>query len=316
MPKISVIIPVYNAEKYLKECIDSVLNQTFDDFEVLIINDGSTDESGKICDEYAQKDARVKVFHKENGGVSSARNLGLDNAKGEWITFVDSDDYISEDYFQPILKYCEQDYIIVNSHEILGDKKTVYRSFDSQTLVLDDFLNQYNLYNDFATPWAKFFKKEIILNNKIRFNEKLSRSEDVIFNLEYIIHCKSIGISSKTSYNYRRVPGSLSHKNVNLMDAEYIYTHIYSLLKAYFNNPEFISRHSSYSTMRYFFTTLYSNLNKKEKKQILKKLIKKHKKQLLKSVEGQRIHLIPVKWLIHFELINSMIFLAKINFQK
>src|SRR5690606_27273688 len=99
MPKVSVIIPVYNAEKYLRECIDSVLAQTFDDFELLLINDGSTDGSGKICDEYAQKDARVKVFHKENGGVSSARNLGLDNAKGEWITFIDSDDWIGENYF-------------------------------------------------------------------------------------------------------------------------------------------------------------------------------------------------------------------------
>ena len=96
MSKISIIVPVYNTEKYLRCCIDSILVQTFADFELLLINDGSTDSSGTICEEYALEDRRVRVFHKENGGVSSARNVGLDNARGEWITFVDSDDYIEE----------------------------------------------------------------------------------------------------------------------------------------------------------------------------------------------------------------------------
>ena len=93
-PKISVIIPVYNAESTLRRCVDSVLAQTFTDFECLLINDGSKDKSGEICDEYAIRDSRVRVFHKENGGVSSARNVGLDNATGEWIAFVDSDDWV------------------------------------------------------------------------------------------------------------------------------------------------------------------------------------------------------------------------------
>lgn len=96
MPKISVIVPVYNTEQYLPRCIDSILAQTFTDFELLLIDDGSKDSSGKICDESAAKDSRIRVFHKENGGVSSARNMGLNNAQGEWITFVDSDDYLIE----------------------------------------------------------------------------------------------------------------------------------------------------------------------------------------------------------------------------
>ena len=94
-PKISVIVPVYNVQKYLSRCIDSILAQTFTDFELLLINDGSKDNSGKMCDEYAKKDTRIHVFHKENGGVSSARNLGLENVQGEWITFIDSDDYLN-----------------------------------------------------------------------------------------------------------------------------------------------------------------------------------------------------------------------------
>ena len=121
MPKISVIVPVYNTEKYLNRCIDSILAQTFTDFELLLIDDGSTDCSGKICDEYAAKDSRVRVFHKENGGVSSARNMGLDNAQGEWITFVDSDDWVHEDFLKKRLAlalndnadiaYCDVEYV-------------------------------------------------------------------------------------------------------------------------------------------------------------------------------------------------------------
>lgn len=91
-PMISVIVPVYNAEKYLQRCVDSILKQSFTDFEVLLIDDGSHDRSGELCDEYGDKDNRVRVFHKENGGVSSARNVGLDNALGDWLAFVDSDD--------------------------------------------------------------------------------------------------------------------------------------------------------------------------------------------------------------------------------
>lgn len=100
MPLISIIVPVYNVEGTLNRCIDSILNQTFSDWELFLIDDGCTDKSGKICDEYASKDGRIKVFHKENGGVSSARNVGLDNAKGEWITFCDSDDFVYSDWLK------------------------------------------------------------------------------------------------------------------------------------------------------------------------------------------------------------------------
>lgn len=104
MTRISVIVPVYNVEKYLSRCINSILTQTFSDFELLLINDGSTDNSGEICDIYAQKDKRIKVFHKRNEGVSAARNFGIENAIGEWIIFMDSDDYFSRNAFNLLLK--------------------------------------------------------------------------------------------------------------------------------------------------------------------------------------------------------------------
>ena len=107
-PKISVIVPVYNTEKYLKRCIDSILAQSYSDFELLLIDDGSTDASPAICDEYATNDSRVRVFHKPNGGVSSARNLGLDNARGEWIAFVDSDDWIESEMLYLFISKAEK----------------------------------------------------------------------------------------------------------------------------------------------------------------------------------------------------------------
>lgn len=111
-PKISVIVPVYNVEKYLHRCIDSILAQTFTDFELLLIDDGSTDGSGAICDEYATKDNRVRVFHKENGGVSSARNLGLDNMRGGYLTFVDSDDWVDSTYLGELIEYSDADLVV------------------------------------------------------------------------------------------------------------------------------------------------------------------------------------------------------------
>ena len=99
---ISVIVPVYNVEKYLNKCIDSIINQTYKNLEIILVDDGSQDSSGKICDEYTKKDNRIKVIHKENGGVSSARNIGLNNATGEWIAFIDADDWVDEEYLQTL----------------------------------------------------------------------------------------------------------------------------------------------------------------------------------------------------------------------
>jgi len=115
MTKLSVIVPVYNAEKYLEECVESILQQSFASIEILLINDGSRDSSGIMCDSFAKKDSRIRVFHKDNGGVSSARNLGLDNARGEWICFVDSDDWLEQGYFEVLNESDISDYELVQS---------------------------------------------------------------------------------------------------------------------------------------------------------------------------------------------------------
>ena len=123
MPKVSIIVPVYKAEKYLNRCIDSILAQTFIDWELLLIDDGSPDKSGEICDEYSKKDQRIKVFHKSNGGVSSARNLGLDHVKGQWITFIDADDYIDSSFCN--INEAEINDIIIKRNYIVDIDKSI-----------------------------------------------------------------------------------------------------------------------------------------------------------------------------------------------
>ena len=185
---ISVIVPVYNCEKYIHRCIDSILSQSFTDFELLLINDGSTDSSGVICDEYSQKDNRVRVFHKTNGGVSSARNLGLDESRGEYVTFVDSDDYILEDFFS--LAYKLNTDLFVGSFVYNGEIVSL-DEFDSDNLLEDTSLIEYFIRSmHIHSVWGKFFKLLSITNNNLRFDETLITCEDTLFMFNYLNHVK------------------------------------------------------------------------------------------------------------------------------
>lgn len=202
-PKISVIVPVYNVEKYLPRCIDSILSQTFTDFELILIDDGSPDNSGKICDEYAEKDSRVRVFHKPNGGVSSARNLGLDKASGEWITFIDSDDYIEQDFLD-IPSGVAEDLLLQNYKFIKNGecKKYVNPKFVTPTNEVQKIINRNIDKLIFRVPWAKFFRRKIIIDNRISFIEGIKVGEDTIFVLDYLCFTKGICFLSNAYYVY------------------------------------------------------------------------------------------------------------------
>ena len=207
-PLISVIIPVYNTEKYLRRCIDSVLAQTYTDFELLLIDDGSKDSSGIICDEYAAQDARVKVFHKENGGVSSARNVGLDHAQGEWITFVDSDDEVKPnwlDLFCMQISYgvelVSQGMIFNNSRssKLIGEIKVRGFTYIGGLYKSMDFMYQESLVGYLV---IKAFKREIIEKNNIRFNVAYNYQEDEEFFLRYCIYINKVSSISDSGYIY------------------------------------------------------------------------------------------------------------------
>ena len=213
-PKISIIVPVYKVEKYLPRCINSILAQTFTDFELLLIDDGSPDKSGEICDEYAQKDSRIRVFHKENGGVSSARNVGLDNAKGEWVCFVDSDDYIENIWFSFLGKKTIKSIdLICFGATYHNSTKVVYSISPKSHLYtqekITDFITKYSNTCIINAPWTKFFKRTIIQNYNLRFEEDLSIGEDLLFNLKFIAITNSILVYEFCAYNYYIYPNSL-----------------------------------------------------------------------------------------------------------
>lgn len=232
--KISIIIPIYNSEKYLRQCLNSVQSQTFADFEVLLINDGSNDNSGKICDEYAAKDTRIKVFHKENGGVSSARNLGIDEAEGEWLCFVDSDDVLEENYLTALVKSSvdsKADFIAQgfkkfgngiekNMHLGVG----LFSASDFRTLF------QIKKIQNFGFPFSKLFKGEIIKKHQISFPISFSIAEDLAFMLMYLSKIQTIQLDAVHHYLYRQVDNSLS----NRLREPSIYFNRYNELKRIF----------------------------------------------------------------------------------
>ena len=191
---VSIIVPVYNVEEYLRECVDSVLNQTYSDVEVILVDDGSTDQSGNICDEYAKMDSRIKVIHKKNGGVSSARNAGIEVASGERIIFVDSDDCIHPRLLE---SYRELD---DDSVTLLCDYTTDMEEW--KRFSLNDFQEHMEFvarkkfmklfYKDYMNPpFNKYFRADIIREHQIRFPEDMSLGEDLIFNMKYLAAAKS-----------------------------------------------------------------------------------------------------------------------------
>lgn len=222
-PLVSIIVPVYNAEEYLNRCVDSILSQTMTDFELLLIDDGSKDNSGHMCDEYSEKDTRVRVFHKTNGGVSSARNLGLDNAKGEWITFVDADDRCSCNYLEHLLSKVDDDTDLIISYAVIcdstGEKAEVYPEYrvnatNFERLFVDSDMHWH------TSPWAKLYRASIIYENSLRFNEMMHIGEDADFLFSFMLITDKIYVSSDTDYYYTcDVSGSLT-KRINTIDSE------------------------------------------------------------------------------------------------
>lgn len=216
--KYSIIIPVYNAEGTLRRCLDSLEKQTFSDYELLLINDGSTDGSDAICREYGGTYSCVRYFAKENGGVSSARNLGLEQAEGEYILFVDSDDYVSEDYFAAIDQALTQSHpdLLLFGYRNFGGLSTEWDTGefyeDAETGVAERVASAVRQYL-FSSLWSKAFKRQIIERGNIRFADDLAIGEDLAFIFSYAMHIRSIASISDKLYNVDVSDGnSLSRK--------------------------------------------------------------------------------------------------------
>lgn len=220
-PLFSVIIPCYNVENYIARTINSVLEQTFNDFEIILVNDGSVDNTGKILDEYLKKDTRIKVIHQKNRGVSEARNTGIREAKGKYIYFLDGDDYVSTSYFEDMSKI-----ILKNNLEIIISPYYIEKNNKKFLLISNIKEKYYNrdfiLKNLFTRKICKaaigtsLIKKEIIVKNNIFFNEKLSYSEDYHFIIRIFFKAKNFYYTNKPYFTYVQREGSAINSKLNL----------------------------------------------------------------------------------------------------
>lgn len=275
---ISIIIPVYNSEKYLERCIDSVLAQSFSDFELVLINDGSTDRSGVICDEYAEKDMRVVVFHKKNEGVSKARNLGLLHAKGDYVTFIDSDDAIDSDFLS--------DFFTVNTKEkspdlyIQGYKK-IYegRKAIETTRFLQEgyYETKEEVYSFLCIGVEKFllnyaisklYKRELLRKHNILFDSSFSLGEDHLFVLTFLQIVNSVCVSKSAGYNYFFAfnPDSLTSRPLNIQQF-----YLYSKVAYEQYAPKLVSR---FADQREPLLSIYQKKQNESILMIIKSLVK------------------------------------------
>lgn len=209
-PLISVIVPVYKVESYLPKCLDSILAQTFEDFELLLIDDGSPDRCGEICDECAGRDERVRVFHQENAGLSCARNTGLRHARGIYIAFIDSDDYVTPDYLESLHDMLpanedERGVVIGGFDRLLPDGSFQVVHVEEQDIhpteyyrVLTELMGKYMMY-----AWSKLYDNRVIQMRGIRFVPAVSGLEDMLFMLDYLAYSDFLIIRDKSNYVYR-----------------------------------------------------------------------------------------------------------------
>lgn len=240
---ISIIVPVYNTSMYLKECVESILNQTYSKIEVVIVDDGSTDNSLAICKEYRDKDKRVRIFHKENSGVSSARNLGLRMAEGDYISFCDSDDVVKPELYWTLLQKLKDtgadrvcggyEYLYPDNHRLYCKPRKddgIYKCSDLIKVMIDDGTLSGFLFSGVNNS---LFKSEIIKQNHIGFKENVKYNEDSLFSFEYALHSKTLySMQSLPLYLYRQHNASSTKKRPK----EKVYDSLHSALDVIVKN--------------------------------------------------------------------------------
>lgn len=227
-PSISVIVPVFNTARFLEECIVSIINQSFDDLQIILVDDGSTDGSGQICDRFAEKDERITVIHQSNAGVSAARNVGLREAKGKYIVFADCDDTLPQDAYENLIKEVKENYLSMGCVRLMSENGTLQNSlsFGEKEISIDTFLKDLFLEKKFpylGYPTDKLFQMELIKKYGLSFDESIKLNEDRLFVLAYALHCKGVIFSEHIIYNYRQRESGViqsTRRNATVTDSE------------------------------------------------------------------------------------------------
>lgn len=227
MDLITIVVPVYNVEKYISDCLDSLISQTYKNIEIILVDDGSTDMSGAICDRYTTLDARIKVIHKQNEGLGFARNTGLEVAQGKFVTFIDSDDMADDDLVEKLVNglYEENCDTCIGGFKRISENgtvsfeekydKIVYEGKDVYDKLFARMLGSAPDRHDSVrmSVWNVMYSMDVIRKHKIEFpSERIFISEDIIWDSEYYKYAKIASVISSTAYNYRITPGSLTQK--------------------------------------------------------------------------------------------------------
>ena len=222
-PMVSIIVPIYNAEQYLRRCVDSILNQEYTDYELLLVNDGSTDASGDICEEYGDQDPRVIVIQKENTGVSDSRNRALDRARGKYLQFLDSDDWITPDATRLFVRAAEEygcDMVISDFYRVVGERLSTKGDIEEEGVLTREEFAAHMMENPadfyYGVLWNKLYRRDIVEEHNLRMDTDINWCEDFMFNLEYIRYAKVFYALHAPIYYYVKRKGSLASQGINI----------------------------------------------------------------------------------------------------
>lgn len=291
---ISIIVPVYNTSAYLEKMIDSIISQTYHNWELLLIDDGSTDNSLEICKGYSQKYNNIFIFHQKNSGPSSARNLGIDNAKGDYICFVDSDDWVDSDYLEIFINNIDENTLVIQDYKrIINDGQKIIRNVENYQNIefnLPKDLNNFikDKKNLVGGPCNKIFNREILLNNNLKFHNKITMCEDEVFYYKYLTLIERVVFVEQDPYNYVGRHGSLTSKNAKF-ESEFLYCSECNKFYHYI-----LSSHSTSDSKEFFIKNFSKRFNqllriiiywegkysKEEKISFLKKMHKEYSNSL------------------------------------
>ena len=222
-PTVSIIVPVYNAELTIGRCVESILNQDYTDFELLLVDDGSPDNSGAICDAYAARDSRVRVFHQENSGVSASRNLALDRAQGTYLQFLDSDDWITPDATSSLVRAMESgpcDMVISDFYRVVGERLSQKGDIDEDGIMTREEFAAHMMEDPadfyYGVLWNKLYRRAIVETHHLRMDPEISWCEDFMFNLEYMLHAEHFRAIQIPIYYYVKTKGSLASQSLTI----------------------------------------------------------------------------------------------------
>lgn len=327
-PLVSVIIPIYNVESYLVQCIDSVLAQTYRNLEIILVDDGSPDKSPEICDKYAVKDSRIKVIHKINEGLSSARNDGIDVSKGKYLFFLDADDYLASECIEKLVEASQNGALPISGYilDFSDEDKLieVQQAYGEYSNIKDYFNDFYKMFaTKFNFVWGKLYKTDIIKNNGLKFRQGISLGEDVLFNIDYYRFCnKGVIAVPYNGYYYRQHGNETLSKKFNPKMFEWnetCYTAIREYLKEFgcFNseNRDHLYRNIA-GNYQYGFSLIANNTNMGFKNKV--SLIRKYKEtpiylDSLSAKHHRRIDYRILQNLLHQNMIRSYIVIENLK---